>query len=77
VNDESNTEHNNGIKDPECPEQQDVRPAANAPGLVRLTWKSSRQPDKVFVTVNTVETQRTKGVKKMYDRLRQWFTSFM
>jgi len=31
ADDESNIEHNNGIKDPECPEQQDVSAAPNVP----------------------------------------------
>jgi len=62
--DESDIEHNNGIEDPECPEQQDVRAAPNVPGLVRPTRKSKRQAEKVLVTVNAVETRRNKGGKK-------------
>ena len=63
ADDESNIEHNNGIEDPECPEQQDVSAAPNVPGLVRLTRKSKRQAEKVLVTVNAVETRRNKGGK--------------
>jgi len=74
---ESDIEPNTGIEDPECPEQQDVSAVPNVPGLVRPTWKSKWQAEKVLVTVNGVETRRNKGGKKKYDRMRQWFTSFM
>jgi len=62
--DESDIEHNNGIEDLECPEQQDVSAAPNVHGLVRPTQKSKRQAEKVLVTVNAVETRRNKGGKK-------------
>jgi hypothetical protein len=62
--DESNIEHNNGIEDPELPEQRDVSAAPNVSGLVRPTQKSKRQDEKVLVTVNAVETRRNKGGKK-------------
>jgi len=65
VAEESNIEHNNGIEDPECPEQQDVSAAANVPGLVRPTRKSKKQAEKVLLMVNAVETWRNKGGKKM------------
>jgi hypothetical protein len=55
---ESDTEHNNGIKDPECPDQQEVNTASNLPRLVRPSRKSNRQAEMVLVTVNAVETQR-------------------
>jgi len=61
--DESDIEHNNGIEDLECPEQQDVSAAPNVPGLVRPTRKSKRQAENVLVTVNAVETRRNKGGK--------------
>ena len=77
ADDDSDIEHNNCIEDPECPEQQDVCAAPNVPGLVRPTRKSKRQAEKVLVTVNAVETRRNKGGKKKWDRMRQWFTSFM
>jgi len=64
ADDESDIEHNNGIEDPECPEQQDVSAAPNVPGLVRPTRKSKRQDEKVLVIVNAVETWRNKGGKK-------------
>jgi len=40
ADDESDIQQNNGIEDPECPEQQDVSAAPNVPRLVRPTWKS-------------------------------------
>jgi hypothetical protein len=61
---ESNLEQNNCIEDSECPEQQDVSAAPNVPGLVRPTWKSKRQAEKVLLTVNAVEMQRNQGGKK-------------
>jgi len=64
ADDESDIEHNNGIEDPECPEQRDVSAAPNVPGLVRPTRKSKRQDEKVLVIVNAVETRRNKGRKK-------------
>jgi len=64
ADDESNIEQNNGIEDPECPEQQDVSAAPNVPGLVRPTWKSMRQAEQLLVTVNAAETRRNTGGKK-------------
>jgi hypothetical protein len=61
---ESDIEHNNCIKDPECPEQQNVSATPNVPELVRPTQKSKRQAEMVVVTVNAVETRRNKGGKK-------------
>jgi len=40
---ESDIEQDNGIDDPECPEQRDVSTAPNVPGLIRPTRKSKRQ----------------------------------
>jgi len=64
ADDESDIEHNNGIEDPECSEQQDVSAPPNVPGLVRPTRKSKRQAEKVLVTVNAVETRSNKAGKK-------------
>jgi len=64
ADDESDIEQNNGIEDSECPQQQDVSTSPNVPGLVRPTWKSKRQAEKVLVTVNAVETRTNKGGKK-------------
>jgi len=61
---ESEIDHINGLDDPECPEQQDVIAAPNVSRLVQPIWKSMRQAEKVFVTVNAIEMRRNKGVKK-------------
>jgi len=63
-NDASDLGLNNGIEDPEFPEQQDVCAMLNVPGLVRATQKSKTQAEKVLVTVNAVETRRNKGGKE-------------
>jgi len=63
ADDESDIEQNNGIEHRECPEQHDVSAGPNVPGLVRPTWKSKRQVEKLLVTVNAAETQRNKGGK--------------
>jgi len=60
---ESNIEQNNCIEDRECPGQQDVSAVSNLTGLVWPTQKSKRQAEKVFVTVNAVETRRNIGGK--------------
>jgi len=77
ADDDSDIEHNNCIEDPECPDQQEVSAAPNVPGLVRPTHKLKRQAEKVLMTLNAAERRRNKGGKKKYDRMRQWFTSFM
>ena len=64
ADDESDIQPNNGIEDPESPEQQDVSAAPYVPGLVRPTRKSKRQPEKMLLVVNAVETRRNKGRKK-------------
>jgi hypothetical protein len=64
ADDNSNIEHNNCIEDLECPEQQNVSAVPNVPGLVRPTWKSKRQAESVFVTVNSAEMRRNQGGKK-------------
>jgi len=64
ADDESGIEHNNGIEHPECPGQHNVSAAPNAPRLVWPTRKLNRQAEKMFLMVNTIETERNKGVKK-------------
>ena len=61
---ESDIEHNNGIENPECPEQQDVSATRDVPRLVWPTRKSKRQAEKVLVTVNAVQTGRNTAEKK-------------
>jgi hypothetical protein len=60
----SNMEQAKSMKNPECPEQRDVSAAPNVPGLIRPTRKSKRQAEMLLVTVNAIETRRSKGVKK-------------
>jgi len=57
---ESDIEHDNGMEDPECPEQRDVSAAPDVPGLIRTTWKLRKQAEKVLVTVNAMGTWRIK-----------------
>jgi hypothetical protein len=64
ADDESELEQDNGIEDPECPEQRDVSAAPNVPGLNRPTQKSKRLAEMVFVTVNAIETRMNNGLKK-------------
>jgi hypothetical protein len=64
ADDDSDIEHNNCIKDQECPEQQDVSVTPNVPGLVWQTLKFKGQAEMVLQMVNAVETRRNKEGKK-------------
>ena len=64
ADDESNIEHNNGINDPESPEQPDVCAPPNVPRLVWPTQKSKSHADKALLMVNAVETRRIKRGNK-------------
>jgi hypothetical protein len=77
VDDESDIEHNSGIDDPACRERQNVSAAPHVPGLVRPTRKPKREAKQLLVTVNAVEARRNQGGNSKYDRMSQWFTSFM
>ena len=55
---EYDTEQDNRIGDPECPEQRDVSAATNVPGLIRPIRKSKREAEKVLMTVNAIEMRR-------------------
>jgi hypothetical protein len=61
---EPDIEQENGIEDPECPEQQDVRATPNVPGLIWLTCESKGLEDNVGVMVNAIKMRRNTGVKK-------------
>jgi len=61
---ESDTEQDNGIEDPKCPEQQDVSATPHVPTLFQPTRKSNRQAEMVLVTVNVIKTRRNQGVKQ-------------
>ena len=60
---QSDIEQDNGIENPECPEQWHVSAARNVPGLIRPIRKSTRQADNVLVMVNAIKTRRNMGVK--------------
>jgi len=61
---ESDIEQCNSIEVLGCPAQRDVSAAPNDPRLIRPTWESKNQAEKVSMTVNVNETRRNKGVKK-------------
>jgi hypothetical protein len=61
---ESDVEQGNGIEEPECPELWDMSAAPNVPGLIRPKRKSTRLDERLFSTVNGMETRRNKAVKK-------------
>jgi hypothetical protein len=61
---ESDMDQENGIEDPESPEQQDEMTAPNVPGLIQPIRKSKRHAEKVLLTVNAMEMRRNNGVKK-------------
>jgi hypothetical protein len=64
------------MEEPEGPKQRDVIAAPNVPRIIQRSRKSKRQAEKVLVNVNAIETRTKKGVKTMYDRVHQYFTSF-
>jgi hypothetical protein len=64
ADEESDIEHTICFHHLECPEQENVSDAPIVSGLVRPTWNSKRQAEKVFGTVNGVETPRNTGGKK-------------
>jgi len=61
---ESDIVRGNGLVDPGCPEQSDVRATPIIPGLIRPTWMSKRHTHKVLVMLNAMETRWNKGIKK-------------
>jgi len=60
---ESDLQQDNSIENTECLEQQDGSGTPNVLGLIRPTWKSKIQAEKVLVTINPIETRRNKAVK--------------
>jgi len=57
-------ELHNGIKDSETPEQRNASAALNVPGLIQPNRRSKKKVEKGLMTVNIMETQRNKGIKK-------------
>jgi len=66
---ESDIKLDNGIEDPESPERWNVSAAPHVPGLIRPTRNSKRKTEKELVTVNAMETWRSKGIKNNQDRM--------
>jgi hypothetical protein len=61
---ESDMKLDNGSKDSETPEQQNVSAAPNVPGLIRPTRRIKKKVETPLITVNSVETRRNYGIKK-------------
>ena len=61
---ESDIEKENSIEDSGWPEQRDVSATPKVPGLIRPTPMSRIQTEKVWMTINAIETRRNWGVKK-------------
>jgi len=61
---ESDIQQDNGIENPECAEQLDMRFAPNVPKLICPPQRSKTSSEKVLVTVNAGEGSRSKGLKK-------------
>jgi len=62
---ESKMELNNGVRDSEPQEQRDVSSAPNVPVLISPTRGSKINAQNMLITVGTMETRRSKGMKKM------------
>jgi hypothetical protein len=62
---ESEIELDNTVEDTETPAQRHVRAALNVPELIRHTRRSKKKVEKVIMLVNTIETGRNNGIKKM------------
>jgi len=60
---ESDIERDNAIEDLKIPVQQDVSATPDVPRLIRPTWKSKRQVEKVLVMVNAMETRKNMRIK--------------
>jgi hypothetical protein len=58
----SNIQLENTIEGTRIPEHGNVRAATNVPELIRPTWRSNPIVENLLMTVNTMETRRTKGI---------------
>ena len=61
---ESDMELEKASEDSETPEVQNVSAAPNVPGLIRPIRQSRKKVEKELLTVNIMETRRSKGIKK-------------
>jgi hypothetical protein len=62
---ESDTQLDNGIEVSPTLELRNVSAAPNVPGLIRAIRQSKIKIGMALVTVNIMETRRTKGIKRM------------
>jgi len=60
---ESQIELENTVEETETTEQWNVSSAPNLPRWIRPSRRSKKMVDKVSITVNTMETRRTKRIK--------------
>jgi hypothetical protein len=60
---ESDMELDNSSEVSKTLEVQNVSAAPNVPGLIRPIPQSKKKVEKALVTVNTMETRRSKGIK--------------
>jgi len=63
ADDVSDIEQDNGIEDPESPEQPDVSARQNVPRLIRPTQRAVKIAEQMLMTVNAMETKRDLGNK--------------
>jgi hypothetical protein len=68
---ESDTTLDNGREDSKILAVRSVRAALNVPGLIRLIRQPKKKVEKALLTVNIMETRRSKGINKEQDRMRQ------
>jgi len=61
---ESDIELDHGTRDSEIQEQWDMSAAPNVTGLIWPIQRSKNNIEKVLMTVGTMETRRSKGIKK-------------
>jgi hypothetical protein len=54
----------NGSKDSETPEQQNVRATPNVAGLIRPIRRTKKMVETLLIIVNSMETRRNYGIKK-------------
>jgi len=53
----------NGIMNSETPEQRNVSALLHVPRLIRPTLRSMNRAEQVMMTVGTIDTRRSKGIK--------------
>jgi hypothetical protein len=68
---ESDMELDNGSEVSETLEVRNVSAAQNVPGLIRPIRETKKNVEMALVTDNTIEMRWNKGIKTMYDRMRQ------